>query len=361
MGFRMQQSQFIRRNPKCEYNCEKINLREYNVPKDKVVLLCLSGSASNNIEEANGFCKMAENLIGIKDGEEGTFATRDDVEVLGVAYGQDHRFASPKLSDDDVNLIIKRFLLPRFLDKDGNLLPKEEASRNLSQIVFFTYCHGAVETAIIMQSLYYKLKILGMQDKDIMEVYSNTRQVTFAPNTPADYIPSVRLESAQDIQSKYFHDGFESFYYRPLKAGIEVIYDEPGHRDNDYSHYGLLESVSIISNQMLNKLYEQFDYETAKLLQDGLDEHYISIIAREKDWSLRSFQIHDDLTHKDFIIKSKNADAVSQMFGYSLASFVANGIQNANSRTLIKKPTLKEFAKDLDSIRMSFSREELER
>ena len=113
---------------------------------------------------------------------------------------------------------------------------------------------------------------------------------------------------------------------------------------------------------MLNKLYDQFDNETATLLQDSLDEHYVSIIARTKeDWKLRPFQIHDDITNRDLKIKSKNADAVSQMLGYALASFVANGIQNSKSDTIIKKQPMQELAKDLDSIRMGFSRADLER
>lgn len=361
MSFRMKQSQFIRRNPNCEYNCEKINLKDYEVPKDKAIMLCLSGTASYTLEEGNGFCNMGENLIGLKD-DENTFATRDNVEVLGVAYGQDHRFASWQLSDDDIDLIIKKILLPLIQDKNENILPIEEASKNISQVTFFTYCHGAIETAKIIRNLYYNLKYKGVSEEDIMELFSHTRQVSFAPNTPADYIPSVRVESLQDVESKYFNGGFESFYFRPLKAGVEVIYDEAGHRDNDYSHYGLMESVSIVSNQMLNKLYDQFDNETATLLQDSLDEHYVSIIARNKeDWKLRLFQIHDDITNRDLKIKSKNADAVSQMLGYALASFVANGIQNSKSDTIIKKQPMQELAKDLDSIRMGFSRADLER
>ena len=81
--------------------------------------------------------------------------------------------------------------------------------RNISQVTFFTYCHGAIETAKIIQNLYYNLKYKGVSEEDIMALFSHTRQVSFAPNTPADYIPSVRVESLQDVESKYFNGGFD--------------------------------------------------------------------------------------------------------------------------------------------------------
>lgn len=61
--------------------------------------------------------------------------------------------------------------------------------------------------------------------------------------------------------------------------------------------------------------------------------------------------------HWKSVVDSKNADCVSQMVAYALARCVANGMENASSKTYKPKISMPKLLEEMNSIKDSFQKE----
>ena len=61
--------------------------------------------------------------------------------------------------------------------------------------------------------------------------------------------------------------------------------------------------------------------------------------------------------HWRSVVDSKKADCVSQMVAYALARCVANGMENARSKTYKPKIPMSQLLEEMNSIKNSFQKE----
>jgi len=323
-----------KRNLKSENHWEI--LTEYRITKPTII--CLGGNGTISSREANNVCKIAEGLIGLKAQEGKEEATYDSVDVIGVVYGLEvseiadrfglNSFRAGKLSDDDIDEIINEMLLPLCFDDEGNLLDIDSACKNMSLITFFTYCYGATALFEIMYFFNKKLVNLGYSKEEVRKLLSCTAQVTFAPYTSAIFVPTIEIVSREDLSIGNYYDDMKCFV-----EGVNLVYQKEYTHMRGKSPSRHFDSLGIYSSKLLNNS------------RDVENEHVVTLIARDCNWASLYFD--------------KNNDIVSQMVGYSLARFVANSIENANSDKKVDKISFVELLEELEDIKRKYTNEEL--
>ena len=73
--------------------------------------------------EANGVCKVASSLIGLKNKFSDEQATIQDVDVIGIAYGSLENSDNPNttmVTKQEIGLIVDTLLMPLAFDEQGN-------------------------------------------------------------------------------------------------------------------------------------------------------------------------------------------------------------------------------------------------
>ena len=333
----------IRRDSTKKNKCVKIHPNNYN--SDKFLLFCPSGNGTVTEKSANGFCKLGEQLLRLLfNGRESK--VQDYVDLIGIVYPQvSLTNPSGKLNVSDVNNIVDYMLFTKCLDENDDLLSVDEACRNMSRVGFFSFCGGAREVAHIMMNLGNKLVDYGYLPSERDEIFKSMRHVSFAPYVDNDLIPSVRIDSFLDtITNKgLFKDGGKRIIGEKLD-GIAIKYECPGTMKGEESKFALYGSIHIYSSQLRN------------IVKEKVEEHNVVLLSRDLNW--------------DNVIKwvdgvemqyspGKNADAVSQMAAWALSRMVENGLQNAKSDKHIKPMNLFELKDELESIKNSFSPEDL--
>ena len=328
--------QIVKRDHRENYGCKVIDSKKYKIKKPTI--FCLGGNGCVSVKEANGFCKIAENLVGLNYKEDSDAGLVDLVDIVGIVYGAENsqkmnayglsNFCTGIFSGEEVDEFVNDILLPLCKDDDGNALPIEEACRNFSLITFFTYCYGAVALISLLYNLSVKLKALGYSDGEIHKLMGSTMQITYASLSFGCPVPTLEVVSKEDLT-------IGDFYYEKgcFSKGVNLIH----HVANEYfgkkSKTRDFESIGIYSSRLRN------------FQKKGEDEHAVKIISRDKEWR----SIYED----------KNLDIVSQMVGYALAKSVVNSIDNSYSKKFVPKCSLLELLWDLDDIKSTYSEEEL--
>jgi hypothetical protein len=87
-----EKSSFGKRNTKSKnHHWDEIDLTTHR--SDKPVMVCFSGNGAVTVGEANGFCKTAENMLGLlfKDKPENS-NPEDYIDFISCAYGKDNAY-----------------------------------------------------------------------------------------------------------------------------------------------------------------------------------------------------------------------------------------------------------------------------
>lgn len=307
-------SDFILRDKNDEKGYRDIDMQY--TPLRKPIVIALSGNGAVEKEWAFKFCLMAERSLELlfKGNETGN-KIQDNIDILGCSY---MGFGlSGMLMPEDIHNIVYNILVPRVTDACGNLYPLDTCKRNLSQVVFYTYCWGAKEVNKICDFFRYKLRSYKASKKDIDEIMTAMTQVSYSPNNVNFSIPTIYAISRKDnVNHDLYFDGGE-----PNIDGIRLIRGE--------------NSIGIYSNNLLNKL-------------DGnRDEHLITCVARNRDWEIKS----------EDGVQSPNADCVSLMLSWALAKAVDYGMDNAKSRNYVDRDG--QMIQELQSIIQSFDNDQL--
>ena len=195
-----------------------------NLKISKPLIICLSGNGTKTELEANGFCKLAESLLGDKSQE---------VDLLGVAYGvkDEQQSKRGELSSKDVELLVDNILIPLCKnEKNGELLSIEDCCRNLSLITFFTFCHGNKEVKNILEKFNERLEDKGLSKQDISILTQSLFEINYAKETDCVPCPQISVASAQDTIGNVF--GYWYFgdddYDDKLKDHYAIVCDKPG-------------------------------------------------------------------------------------------------------------------------------------
>lgn len=307
-------SDFILRDKSDEKGYKDIDM-EYGHFR-KPIVIALSGNGATEKEWAFKFCLMAERSLDLlfKGNETGN-KIQDDIDILGCSY---MGFGlSGMLMPEDIKNIVYAILTPRVVNPSGELYPIDICKKNISQVVFYTYCWGASEVKKICDFFRYKLKSYKVPKSDIDEILSAMTQVSFSPNNVNFSIPTIYAISKKDSVNHdlYFDDG------EPMIEGIRLIKGE--------------NSIGIYSSNLLNKL------------EGDRDEHFINYVARDKNWEIKS----------EDGVQSPNADCVSLMLSWALAKAVDYGMDNAKSKNYV--PRDGQMLQELNSIIQSFDHDQL--
>lgn len=325
-----------RRNDDKLFSWEKLNLNNYIV--DKPTVFCLSGNATITTKEANGLCKQAEIYLDLikHDKDEDI---KDRVDIVGIKYAKTAPGSEVgRLTPDFVEKFNNKVLVPLFKDENGKKLDLNTAMKNMSKITFFSYCVGAREINDIMETLNFKLGKLGYTDSEIKLIDNAGKHVSFAPfDISRSYLPTIRFVSTQDrmvgedVQDALTAQGVHNF------DGVMITRDEPQQIYGKHAEFVRCGAVNVFSSKLLNSF------------EDRGDEHFISIVNRDKDWNVRPF------LRGVKRLSSDNADCVSQMMAWSLCRAAENSFENEKSETFVSSNfTAVEMQDELESIKDAF-------
>lgn len=297
---------------------QRLFFNKFKITKPTVI--CLGGNTTKDESDANAMCKMAENLIGLKQQIGDEMATYNDVDVIGVAYG--HIEDAPKYSTTAVTMkeigdLVDTLLLPLATNSRGKRLGLEKAKQNFSNVNFFLHCYGARILNEMNFDLIRKMSSIGYSSKEILEIQQQMTSVSYAPIEEVFNIPSLQAFSARDFTSMIPNNASSEFQ--------KVYYDVFEGRREFEGNYVFQEDENTVT------LF------TSSMSQKPGNEHPIIFVGRNEDWRYP-------------LLCPNHADEVSQVVGYTLANAVATGIQNQYSTEFIPKPTPQEMLQSASSI-----------
>ena len=333
-----------RKNPDNRYT--EVDLDSFKITRP--IVICFSGNATVNIAQANAFCKIAERQLRLLFDEKESsvsdkpFTMCDNIDIMGVVYEQKlYSKGHPVgyIEHPTRKQLVDNLFMPLCKDKDGKRASVNKVRKNLSLITFFSYCHGARETYNTMELLCGNLRDMRYTESEIRLILTSMLEVSFAPSLSEALVPRVDLISTKDSTCGFIGNNFKSKYKHPVE-GIEFDYNKKvlTYRGELFT----LDKVRVISSEMKNSS------------KNEMDEHDVSLINRGKDWES---ELVDMVGNK--IYYGKNADAMSQISSYALSYAVSNGLANQKSKTYVAKMPLRKLAKDFESIKQSFSKEDL--
>lgn len=353
------------------HHWDSINLKEYNC--NKPILLCLSGNGTDNLSDANGFCKQTEGLLELLFKDISKSSNPEDyIDVFGCVYGQDRKYLFyPKedefkelypdrskyisdfpqaindickphdLSVADAEAVVNNILMPRCLDENGARLSLDESCRNMSQVTFYTYCYGAKALNLIIDSLDKSLLLHGFQKKEVDKILSSMFNVSFARYDYTRKIPTVSCYAVTDRSIGSMHKliDYMSKYNIPVKGRLAKS-GQPTLGQELYPA-SFQESKNA---ECLEFAYWGVNPDADEAIDDP--DHYASNMARDKSWGIENKDV-------------KIYDAMSQILAWALSRAIENGLQNAKSDKYIPKIPMEELQAELVSIYDSFNKEEL--
>ena len=314
-------------------------------------VICLSGNGTITTKEGNSFAKQAQRNLDLLLKTK-TRNTLDYVDVIGVKYAEctGYMKGTGVLTDSAVEQISDA-ILKLLVDVNGNKLILDQAKKNMSRVSFFTYCAGHNELQNIIKRLNKKLLRSGYTQKEIDAINHATLEVSFAPLGCINKIPSVQIISLKDsfVGLEAMLSLEETLTDEQVQSlnGIHLHQDQPGKFYGIKNPESTAVSFQIISTNLLNAYYNRFNPF------EYLEEHYISLIARDQDWNLEPVCIGKER------YQSGNADCVSQMMAWALCKGVENSVQNFNSQTYVPNTYLKDFMSDFKSILNSFDKDKV--
>lgn len=308
-----------RRNPKADGRWEKLDLSEYKMTKP--VVICLSGNGTTNDKDANAFCRMAQYFLGLRLAPEDSADIFDHADLIGVAYAENKGDRMPGLTDAEREQFIRNMLLKRCEDEKGNVLPLYEVCRNLSQITFFTFCYGSEEVSKICSDFNDMLiHEKGFTGSETDKIFESMAEISYSPYTDKCFTPKITALSGADRMN-----------------GFEIL----------RKHYNF-DNESIITeiakpNPVAEQFFKTINIRVERMFKRCADEHCVGIIERDRHWKS--------------VVNSKKADCVSQMVAYALARCVANGMENASSKTYKPKISMPKLLFEINTIRDTYKEE----
>ncbi|MBQ9792789.1 MAG: hypothetical protein IJW32_03510 [Clostridia bacterium] len=316
-----------KRDLSCENSWKQLNTHSYKI--DKPTIFCFGGNATKTEQIANGMCKVAASLIGLKPKQANEGATYDEVDVVGVSYGQAFKdssaFAS-YITQNELLELVDNVFVPLAVNENYERLSVEQAQRNFNQVTFFSHCYGATVVNQLISFLFLRMQSFGYSNQEILNIQKQITSISYAPMEEICNVSSIYALSAHDMVvevPKYASKGFREVY--------------ESYRDGD---------IAFDGNYLFQEDENTIVLFTSNMNKGPVSEHTLSLIERGEDW--RYTTLNDD-----------NANAVSQILGYAMAESVACGLQNRDSQTFIPKPTLSETLESCQSILSDFKQSDL--
>lgn len=303
--------------------------RNYKI--NKPIILCFSGAGTTKDEYANWLCKIAGDLVGAKDSvlENETF---EMIDILGIVYNSNDISNYGAIDNKELKNLFDKIILPLLYDEKNELLPANLVAKNLSLITFFSFCYGSEIVYLLCNKIVNKLLTFNYSYEEILLIMSSMMHVSYAPFCHSSLTPMISVLSSKDKFNaiKLLNYSYENSHNKIITKL----------NSNDISYISIDE---IYPDERLGIIFPEIAIYCQNL-SDGLnnDEHNPINISREHDtWAP--------------VINTNSSNCVSQMIGYALALSLANGLDNFNSNTLIKKPSFSTYKNDLIEIMNGFN------
>jgi len=324
-----------RRDMQKEGHWEPLDIETYRITKPTVI--CLGGNCTKTPRDANAMCKLAQNLVGLKDKTfQNEIATTGSVDFVGIDYGtnNENKDAISRLTTEERDLIAKNLLVSMCKDENGNILPNDQIIKNFNQVTFFSWCHGGTEGAYIFWSAFNQMKELGIDEDVAGKACNQMFGVSYSPDDVTS-MPSLRIFSEND-KMRYTGCTTEEVSATHMSNLFQEKYPKSPHN-------GIYKADDVTAVLITSHVVRPKTDENGKILRniDGpifKDEHDAFLINRDENWRPTAENI------------SSYGDKVSQVAGYTLANSIANSIQNQDSDTFIPKPTIDEVISDARDI-----------
>lgn len=216
---------------------------------DKKTILILPGSGTNSAEQANGMCKIAEEMIPEN--------LRNSWQICSMHYGNSYNLHMPTVIR--AQRIFDQYIVPLIANKDENddlqRLSTPEAMKNMRNLVVFTHCYGGYimdtleeQLKQTMQDLNYSPEEQALIAKQLFVMQHNNIEEEIE-NNPSATTQLIRI--SQDDDERYAGD---------MKYGTFSHYLQTGDIPDDAVSY-----IKISENRRI--LYAK------RITQQGVSEH----------------------------------------------------------------------------------------
>ena len=150
-------------------------------------ILTMPGNGAQTAKAANGMCKVVQNLLG---------NTSFKYEVCGFYYPDNDRGAQSTAVRADT--LLNEYFVPLIADKNqlGDLvrLSKDEACKNMRNVVVMTHCYGSRMMAVIDEKLEEIMADIGYSKAEIADIHRQL--VVVHHNNPRDELGQKELGSS---------------------------------------------------------------------------------------------------------------------------------------------------------------------
>lgn len=302
------QSKFGIRELSAEHHWNDIDLTNFKT--DKPLIVCLSGSGTMTTADANGFCKLAENLLGDRS---------QQAVIMGASYGVDEEKPRPyaAFSDEEVDEFAEKVLLSLCVDEKGEPYPLDKCCKNLSKVTFFTFCHGSTEVEKIIERLDDKLQSKGFTEEQISQANGSLIDINYDSECPSTSCPKIEFSpnscaGGSMICKRIFDDEDVTL------SSVMVVHDNPGHLGHGPVPYRRdCDQITFVSDSILKqRKKEVFD----SFPQDM--EHNVGYFKANSDGSL-----NENLSEQGKVLR--------QAMQMSLAARLENSIENSQADNYI--------------------------
>lgn len=339
----------------------------YEYESKKPIVICLSGNGTEKPQQANGFCKIAEEFVALLfDGR--SDIDLKDVDFIGCVYGKvtgkticpaggefrqlypdlvkymkdfplvsERRPSFANLENTEASELAKIVLLPRCVENNRKL-PLDECLRRMRQVTFFTHCYGTVAMNMVVECFDKMLVLHGFSSEEIKQINDAMFHISFARLQYATRVPSVYFYSTGDAGIPTIPQVLKTLKGDPITEKLT----KSGERTLSGRYYPDVENGGSESSIL------EFAYEGIAQNEDKYSyiDHCIGNLSRDYDWNIA-------------MRTRGTVDAISQMMGWALSRSVENSIENYRSDVYIPQQSLGELREELMSIYQHYTNEEL--
>ena len=187
-------------------------------------ILTMPGNGAQTAKAANGMCKVVQDLLG---------NTNFKYEVCGFYYPDNDR--SPQSTALRADMLLDEYFVPLIADKNqlGDLvrLSKDEACKNMRNVVVMTHCYGSRMMAVIDEKLEEIMADIGYSKAEIADIHRQL--VVVHHNNPRDELGKKELGSSNlyritqadeaNKPSKYLPESFPYYFVTEDLQADEVL------------------------------------------------------------------------------------------------------------------------------------------
>ena len=284
-------SVFGKRDHNYENHWQSIKMIE-DIVIDKPTIFCFGGNGIIGEREANAFCKRVESFLELllKDAFGNKSIPTDFVDLIGISYGNNATIEVPSsvifshkdfsfdeyldknsehvnydysgtIDEDESERFVKSVLVP-LVSSNNTKISLEDSCKNLTNIIFFTWCYGAVATYRILKDFQIRCYELGYTHEEINELLSCLKQVSYAPDTNKNLCPGVYVDSMLD--SRNFHRTYEFGKLNGITYKVE---------EKDDDEFKSFPQIHVVSSRLSNNHENDWC---------RINEHTFSLLERDK-------------------------------------------------------------------------------